>query len=168
MRLRHGTSCAALGAAAITGLGAACPARVSAEPFTVGGTYAVNGTYTAVSDGQWAKTLGSFHDEATITSTWTVISSCDNPFRCTGHVTSDQGWSADTHSESGLWYVSRDIDHWQPCADGTGQTGHQTYMFYPQDPATLVGMDKVIGDSGACGVNLPLVIEMPFTLTRKP
>ncbi len=35
---------------------------------------AINGTYTAFSDGEWAKTNQSFHDEASVTQTWTITS----------------------------------------------------------------------------------------------
>lgn len=153
-------------AAAISGLGGVCPARVAAEPFPIGGTYAVNGRYSAVSDGQWAKTLERFQDEATVTSTWTFNTTCPNPFRCTGQVSSDQGWTVPTHSTSGTWYVTRDVDQWQPCDDGTTAPGHEMFLFYPQDATTLVGMDKTIGNSGACGHSRPLVKEFPFKLTR--
>jgi hypothetical protein len=35
---------------------------------------AVNGTYLATSDGQWAKTNESYHDEKSVTQTWTITS----------------------------------------------------------------------------------------------
>lgn len=166
MRIGYLVAYPCLAVAGIWGLGAVSPQRVAAEPFPVGGTYAVNGAYTAVSDGQWAKTVERFDNQDTVTSIWTFNTMCPNPFRCTGQVSSDQGWSASTRSDSGTWYVSRDIDHWQVCDDGSSGPGHQMFMFYPQDTTTLVGMDKTIGDSGVCGHSRPLVVEMPFTLSK--
>jgi hypothetical protein len=157
---------AALVAAAISGPGALYPVRASADPIDVGGDYSVNGIFTATSDGQWAKTREQFHDEATVVSTWTITSTCSTPYACTGQVTSDQGWSASTTMLSGMWYVSRDLENWMPCADGTFAPGHQIFRFYREDPNTLVGADKTVGLSGACGKNLPLAIELPFTLKK--
>jgi hypothetical protein len=55
----------------------------------------LNGTYTAISDGQRAWTRDSYHDEATATATatWMVTSTCSSFLDCSGQVTSDQGWS---------------------------------------------------------------------------
>ena len=53
-----------------------------------------NGTYTAFSDGQWAKTNDSYHDEVSVTTTWTVTTSCASYIDCTGQVVSDAGWTA--------------------------------------------------------------------------
>jgi hypothetical protein len=158
---------ATLAAATMPAFGAATPARVSADPAAIGGTYAVNGTYTAVSEGEWAKTLESYRDEATVTSTWTITSTCTNAYECSGEVTSDQGWRADLHYISGLWYVSRELPGWEPCPDGTAASGHQVFKFYTLDETTLLGSDKTVGPSGACGKNLPLAIEMPFSLTKR-
>ena len=52
---------------------------------------AINGTFTAFSDGQWAKTNDSYHDELSVTQTWTITSTCATYQDCTGRVTSDQG-----------------------------------------------------------------------------
>jgi hypothetical protein len=166
-RARRGALAATALSAAVTVFGAAVPAPASADPRDVDGDYSINGTFTATSDGQWAKTRDVFKDEATVVSTWTITSTCSTPYRCTGQVKSDQGWTADMHSLSGLWYVSRDIDNWMPCPDGTGGRGHQIFMFYLEDDNTLAGQDKTIGNSGNCGKNLPLVIKMPFLLTKK-
>src|SRR5258707_1105121 len=70
---------------------------------------AVNGTYLATSDGQWAKTNESYHDEQTVTQTWTITSSCSSFLDCTGHVTSNQGWSADARYLSGVWRVAHTV-----------------------------------------------------------
>jgi hypothetical protein len=126
----------------------------------------LNGTYAATSDGQWAKSREVFHDEATITSTWTITSTCRTHAECTGRVTSDQGWSADAHFNAGLWLVDHDVSDWEPCGDGATAPGHQQFTFYGVDAATLVGKDKTTGPSGACGVSYWLTIEMPFELTK--
>ncbi len=130
---------------------------------------ALNGTYTAVSNGQWAKTNERFHDEATVSSTWTIASSCTGIFDCTGRVTSDSGWSADARYVSGMWFVTHSVDNWEHCPDGGTAAGKQIFKFYP-DPknrSVFEGWDTTTGPSGACGRNLPLTIEMPFTLSPK-
>lgn len=127
---------------------------------------AVNGTYTAFSDGRWAQTDQSYHDEASVTQTWTITSTCATYQDCTGHVTSDQGWSADLVYLSGRWKVSHTVDNWATCADGTTAPGEQAFTFwrgYP-DPA-LLGWDQTIAPSGACGKNQWLNVTMPFRLT---
>jgi hypothetical protein len=58
------------------------------------------------------------------------------------------------------------VPGWQPCRDGTTVTGRQQFTFYRVDASTLVGKDKTIGPSGACGVSYWLTIEMPFKLTK--
>ena len=130
---------------------------------------ALNGVFTAFSDGRWAKTNDSRHDEVSVTQTWTITSACTTYQDCTGLVVSDQGWSADLVYLSGRWKVTRTVENWEPCIDGTAYPGRQTWKFwldYPQDPNRYVGWDKTEGPSGACGFNKVLDIEMPFTLTR--
>ncbi len=136
---------------------------------------AINGTYTATSNGEWARTNDSYHDEATVRSVWTITSSCSDPLTCSGTVTSDQGWTASMSFISGSWFVKRDLPNWETCGDGTAATGHQIYRFYPIDPATglvqvgtgtLAGEDATTGPSGACGVNKLLVIRLPFKLVK--
>lgn len=127
---------------------------------------ALNGTFTAFSDGAWAKTDDSFHDERAVTQTWTVESTCSTYQDCTGRVTSDQGWSADLVYLSGRWKAVRPVPDWERCDDGSTFTGQQTFTFwkgYP-DPA-LIGWDTTLGPSGACGKNKQLNIQMPFRLT---
>ena len=127
-----------------------------------------NGTYTAFSDGQWAQTNDSYHDEAQVTSTWTVTTTCTDYLDCTGRVTSSQGWTADAKCADGLWTVRRHVDNWEPCWDGTAATGLQTFAFATDitAPTNFVGWDKTTGPSGACGKNLWLTINMPFKLTK--
>jgi hypothetical protein len=129
---------------------------------------ALNGTFIAFSDGQWAKTRLSYHDEASVTQTWTITSTCATFIDCTGTVTSDLGWSGDLKYTSGMWRLRHTVPNWEPCADGTAAPGEQTFTFWPKYPpdGTFVGRDQTIGPSGACGVNDWLTVEMPLTLTR--
>jgi hypothetical protein len=126
---------------------------------------ALNGKYTATSDGTWAKLHDSFHDEATVVSTWTITSSCDNPVVCTGQVSSDQGWSASLQLVGGdMWRVAHDVANWERCQDGTTAPGRQTFKFSADE--NLAGWDNTVGPSGACGANKELVIRMPFKLVK--
>jgi hypothetical protein len=128
---------------------------------------ALNGTYTAFSDGVWATTNLSYHDERSVTQTWTITSTCSTYQDCTGRVISDRGWSADMVYVSGSWLVKHSVDNWEPCIDGTAHPGEQTFMFskgYP-DPFPLQGWDTTLGPSGACGYNKQLNVRLPFTLT---
>ena len=68
---------------------------------------AINGIFLATSNGEWAKTNNTYHDEASIRSTWTITSSCLNPNTCTGTVSSDEGWTANLVRFSGWWKVVR-------------------------------------------------------------
>jgi hypothetical protein len=145
--------------AALVAIGTAPAARATDWP-------TLNGRYAAVSDGQWAKVRDVYHDEATVNSTWTITSTCSTHSECTGRVVSDQGWSADAHFSFGLWFVEHEVPGWEPCSDGSAAPGQQQFTFYSSGAATLVGKDKTIGPSGACGVSNWLTIEMPFTLTR--
>jgi hypothetical protein len=154
----------------IGGLGAASSATAS------GDGNALNGTYLATSNGDWARTNDRYQNEASVRSTWTITSACTTPFDCTGRVTSDAGWSADLHRQNSDWNVKRDIPNWERCDDGTAYPGAQEYRFYPADasgvvslsadPTTFIGEDKTTGPSGACGVNQWLVVRMPFKLVK--
>jgi len=127
----------------------------------------LNGTYTAFSDGQWAQTRDSYHDEATVMATWTINSTCSSFQDCAGQVTSDQGWTAAAYCQSGLWHVSHDIPNWEPCPDGTAASGHQVFIFSSvNNPNEFSGWDKTIGASGACGINQWQTVRMPFKLTK--
>lgn len=136
--------------------------------------YALNGTFIATSNGEWAKTNDVFHDEDSVRGTWTVSSTCVTPSDCAGSVSSDWGWTAPIYMKNGMWYVKRPVPGWMPCPDGTFVDGHQTYRFSPVDPNgsyqrvsnMFVGQDSTEGPSGACGKNLPLEIKMPFKLVR--
>jgi hypothetical protein len=137
---------------------------------------AINGTFQATSNGEWARTNDSYHDEATIRSTWTITSSCVNPITCSGTVTSDQGWTANLIHAPSMWKVIRDLPNWETCGDGTAATGRQIFTFYPVgsdlsllvDPnsTTFSGEEVTTGPSGACGVNNELQIILPFKLVK--
>jgi hypothetical protein len=142
---------------------------VGVAPTAIADDAALNGTFTAFSDGQWAKTNSSYHDEASVTQRWTITSTCSTSQDCTGTVTSDQGWTADIVYMSGRWKVSRTVENWEPCQDGTALPGKQAFIFwhdFPIDPNVYTGWDKTEGPTGACGFNKVLDVELPFTLTR--
>jgi hypothetical protein len=147
------------------------PARATSDEWPI------NGTFIARSMGDWAMTRDSYHDEATVTSTWTITSTCSDPTNCTGQVISDAGWTAPLRKFAGSWEVVRDIPNWEPCPDGTAYTGHQTIrfwgvdddgtiMFRPAEATQFAGEDRTIGPSGACGINNWQVIRMPFTMRK--
>ncbi|EHB58623.1 hypothetical protein MycrhDRAFT_1059 [Mycolicibacterium rhodesiae JS60] len=127
----------------------------------------LHGTFAAFSDGQNARTNDRFHDEASVTSTWTIDSVCQNFLDCSGRVVSDQGWTADLKRTAGVWRASHVVADWEKCADGTTVAGEQVFTFFPDPakPSRFIGWDKTLGPSGACGKNAWLVIEMPFVLT---
>ena len=165
-----GTLGAAVTAAAMIGLAAAAPPAGA-----TGEQWGLNGTYTATSNGEWAKTNERFHDEVSLRSTWTITTACSYPTECTGTVSSDFGWDAPVYKTGGVWYVKRTVENWQPCPDGTAYPGLQVFRFAPTTPdgsrvdptsTTLVGEDQTTGTSGACGTSLPLFINMPFKLVK--
>ena len=134
---------------------------------------ALNGTYQAVTNGDWAKTDGVYRDQLTVISRWSIESVCDNYQSCTGRITSDQGWSADMYFQTQSWRVRRTIPDWQRCPDGTASSGHQLFIFYPYagsefdiSSAVLVGEDITSGVPGACGRGYPVEIRIPFRLTK--
>jgi hypothetical protein len=157
-----------MAAAVVGGVGTTPSARASDD------AYAINGTYAATSEGTYATTDYAFHNEATVKSIWTITSTCATDVRCTGQVTSDQGWSAPLRTEGHIWYVERDVPNWETCPDETSFTGHQTYMFYPAnaDGVTqigspyLEGKDKTVGPRFACGRAKWLTIVMQFRLDK--
>ncbi|MCV7317089.1 hypothetical protein H7J77_16240 [Mycolicibacillus parakoreensis] len=152
----------------ILGTATAVPAEADAE-------FALNGAYRVVSNGNFAKTNEVYMKERTVDSVWTFSSSCTNAHECTGEVTSDQGWSAPLEFRTTRWIVDRFHENWQTCPDGTTSPGRQRYQFQGSDANGqyektnidhLVGYDRTIGVSGACGRNTPTVITMPMDLRR--
>ncbi|WP_445165516.1 hypothetical protein ACTXG7_16510 [Mycolicibacterium sp. Dal123E01] len=160
---------AALTAAAVTGV--MNPATASANE-----KWALNGTFVATSNGEWATTNDVFHNERSIRSIWTITSTCSYPTECTGTVTSDAGWTAPIYQTGGDWRVKRVIEDWMPCQDGTSAPGSQVIRFHGSSPGgdqsdptsnMLVGADMTTGQSGACGRSLALYISMPFKLIKQ-
>ena len=96
--------------AALLSGGGCTPSFAQADPSD---GVAINGTYTVFSDGQWAQTDQSYHDEASVTQTWTITSACSAFQDCTGRVPSDQGWSGDLMYMSGRWKVTRTVPDWE-------------------------------------------------------
>jgi hypothetical protein len=171
MRLVGAITTAVLMAATVCGgLGLASPARATTKE-----DVALNGTYRATSIGDWATTNDQYNGEATVTSTWTISSSCVTFQECHGTLTSDQGWSAPLYMLDGIvWYAKRDVPNWERCPDGTAYTGQQTFDFYPVNSnggfqlgsPTFAGKDNTLGPSGACGQNQWLDVTMPLRLDK--
>lgn len=137
--------------------------------------WGLNGTYTATSNGEWARKNEAFYEQSSRRTAWTITTQCSYPGECTGSVHSDEGWTAPIYQRSNVWYVKRAIDGWVPCADGTTAPGLQTFRFKAMTPegayadptsTTLVGEEITTGPSGACGLNKPVYINMPFKLIK--
>ena len=155
-------------AALLAGVALAAPAHASDE-------WALNGTFTATSNGEWARTNDIFRDERSVRAIWTVSSQCSYPTECTGTVTSDQGWTAPIYQTGGEWYVKHVVPKWMPCPDGSAADGYQVFRFKGMTPGgdyadptsnVLVGEDATSGPSGACGRSLAKFITMPFKLVK--
>ncbi len=135
----------------------------------------LNGTYRVSSNGQWARTNDVLMDEKTVVQTWTISSACVSPIECTGEVRSDQGWTASLRLDD-FYYVDHDIAQWAPCPDGSLASGHQMFLLWGINPASeervtkdikyMAGRDITRTASGACGVNKPLVIELPVYIEK--
>lgn len=139
-----------------------------------GEEWGLNGAFRAQSNGQWALTNDSYHDEKSVIAHWTITTTCSDSRNCTGTMSSDQGWSAPIYQKSGMWYVTHVVPRWEPCDDGSAADGLQMFRFYAATPDGksnihvkdfFIGEDKTTGPSGACGHNKPLVVDMPFKLT---
>ena len=120
--------------------------------------WALNGTFTATSNGEWAATNDVFHNEQSVRSIWTISTQCSYPTECTGTVTSDFGWTAPIYQTGGEWYVKRVIPNWMPCFDGSvarrdcrcsGSTD-PARAGTTTDPTSdmLVGSDATTGQAG--------------------
>ena len=93
--------------------------------------YAMNGSFSVVANGEWAKIDDRYQDQPTMDSTWTVTSVCSSAFTCAGKVSSSQGWTEDVYTTSGdQWYVRHAVPEWIPCPDGTTAPGLQVFTFY--------------------------------------
>lgn len=160
---------------AVIGVGVLAAVAVSGSTAAASPDWGLNGTYVATSNGEWAKSNDVFHDEASIRGTWTISTTCSYPTECTGTVHTDWGWSAPIYMKSGVWYVKKTVDNWQPCPDGSTGPGLQVYRFFPSDAnatatdptsTTLLGEDSTTGVSGTCGSSNVLFITMPFKLVK--
>ncbi len=164
--LAHARACAL--AAALAAATGTAPAHASQDD------PALNGTFTAKSDGLWAKTNEVMAYQADVLATWTITSSCTTFQDCTGTVVSDQGWTADLVYQSQRWRAVHTVEGWRRCPDGSTAPGEQTFTFWaerldaPDRHDRLTGFDQTLGPSGACGINRSLNVRMPFELTRKP
>ena len=103
-------------------------AALAAPPAMAAGKWALNGTFTATSNGEWARTNDVFHDERSVRAIWTISSQCSYPTECTGTVTSDQGWTAPIYQTGGEWYVKHVVPGWMPCPDGSAADGLQVLL----------------------------------------
>ncbi len=155
-------------AALLAGVAVAAPAHGADK-------WALNGTFTATSNGEWARSNDIFRKQRSVRAIWTVSSQCSYPTECTGTVTSDQGWTAPIYQTGGEWYVKHVVPKWMPCPDGSTADGYQVFRFKAMTPGgdytdptsdVLVGEDATTGPSGACGRSLAIFIAMPFKLAR--
>ena len=162
---------AILGATTLTATGLfSTAATAAASDFG----FEINGTYAFLSNGEWAKSNEVFNPQPVVRATWQVSSTCTSTARCEGQVTSDQGWSAPMRFTVDRWLVTQDLPNWAPCGDGTAATGHQMFLFYGMDDNgqntrntdLLGGRNLIKTDSGSCGRNRGLVMEIPMRLTR--
>lgn len=136
--------------------------------------FELNGTYSFLSNGEWARSNDSLRNEPVVRAIWKISSSCDSPSFCTGTVDSDQGWTAPLKFVNDSWIVKRDLPNWAPCETGGAVTGHQRFTFYGVDDKgqstgnteLLAGTDTTRTDSGSCGKNLPLNIVIPMRLQK--
>ncbi|BBY30928.1 hypothetical protein [Mycolicibacterium sediminis] len=152
-------------------LGMPCAPQAAAEYEQ----YAMNGTYSVVSNGEWARMNDRYQDEPTVRSTWDVSTTCTSAITCSGTVTSSLGWTENVYTGTGnMWYVKHYVPDWIPCPDGTRAPGLQVYRFYPSTDEGLskrisdlwVGEDQTTGESGNCGRNKSLVLNLPVKISK--
>jgi hypothetical protein len=137
--------------AAVIGLGTA--PQSAADDYA---QFAPNGTFSVVSNGEWARMNDRYQDEPSVRSTWTVNTTCTTAITCAGKVTSSLGWTEDIYTTSGMWYVKHYVPDWIPCPDGGTGPGLQVYRFYPANDEGLrfdntnlyMGEDQTTGVSG--------------------
>lgn len=162
---------AALLAAAAFALGTAPPAAADDDYQK----YAMNGTFSVVSNGEWARQNDRYQDEPSVHSTWTVNTTCTTALTCSGKVTSSLGWTEDIYTGTGnMWYVKHYVADWIPCPDGSRAPGLQSYKFYPANEEGMsqrvsnlwLGEDETTGVSGNCGRNKSLVMNLPVKITK--
>ena len=135
----------------------------------------ISGTWSVFSDGQWARTNEVKIKQQSVLETWTVNVSCVSPIECSGEVKSSLGWTGTARLDD-FWYIEHDVANWMPCPNGTFATGHQKFLLWGVDPPTqhrirrnmsiMAGRNITKSDSGACGVNLSKVIELPVRMEK--
>jgi hypothetical protein len=144
---------------------------------------ALNGTYRAFSNGEWAQTSAGpngaggamvYIDQPSKMETFTVSSDCASPIQCDGEVRSDAGWTGALNFNGDTWHVERDIPNWLPCPDGTAAPGQQQFVIWGFDPSTtekrsnvrdlMVGYERTQAPSGACGYNKPVITQLPVRM----
>jgi len=137
--------------------------------------FELNGTYNVLSNGEWAKSNEVYRPEAVKRDVWKMSSSCENTNTCEGQITSlNEGWTIPLMFRNDHWIAPRDIPNWAQCESGSAATGHQLFWFYGVDEAglnnrsteILAGKETTFTDSGSCGKNLGLTIELPLRITR--
>ena len=168
-RLLRGLAATSLAAAAV--LGFAPSAHADDGDWGVD----LSGTWRVFSDGEWARTNQVKFKQASVDETWTVNVSCASPIECFGQVTSSLGWTGTARLDD-FWFVEHDVPNWMPCPNGTFATGHQKFMLWGVDVGTqqrqkrflttLAGRNITKTDSGACGVNMSKVIELPVRMEK--
>lgn len=136
----------------------------------------INGVYRSQSAGEWAKHNDVYIDERTVIENWTFSTTCASPIECSGEVRSDGGWTGSVAYNGDTWTVDRTIPNWEPCPDGTFAEGKQHFIFWsinpvtnerdPKNTALLGGRNLTKSKSGSCGINKPLVIELPLRLDK--
>jgi len=135
---------------------------------------AINGVYTATSNGEWAMVNDRYQGHQTVISTWTISSTCVHPLACAGTVTSSLGWTEDIYKTETNWVVKHYVPDFIPCPDGTRAPGLQYFRFYAANVDGMqmaqtdyfLGEDETTGVSGACGRNKSLVLNLPFKLLK--
>jgi hypothetical protein len=174
-------------------LGAAAPASASNFGVELNGTYRVmsNGEFAKTNEVYIDEQ--TVVQTWTMTSTCTSPVVCTGEVRSDQGWTAPMRLGGGPGSPGALgdfWVVDRVVDNWEPCpagydypgarivtgAEGTSAPGTQKYVFWGWDPANserslkitdlLVGKDTTMGPSGACGINKPLVIELPLRLEK--
>ena len=73
-----------------------------------------------------------------------------------------------------MWYVKHYVPEWIPCPDGNQGPGLQVYRSTPRPkrawpngaPNLWLGEDETTGESGNCGRNSSLVLNLPVKITK--
>ncbi|MGP4057593.1 hypothetical protein ACTWP6_22690 [Mycobacterium sp. 4D054] len=135
----------------------------------------LSGTWRVYSDGDWARTNQVKIKQQSVLETWTINMTCVSPIECTGEVKSSLGWTGPIRLDD-FYFVEHVVPNWMPCPNGTFATGYQKFLLWGVDPGTqhrikrnmttIAGRNITKSDSGACGVNLSKVIELPVRLDR--